>query len=69
MEIRNLERDKTAELKELKTQEEENKKLRENIRKMAARYQRILELSTLNNVKLEDMTSYKMICPGERPSD
>lgn len=68
IEIRNLERDKNAELKELKAQEEENEELRENIRKMASRYERILEFATLNNVNLEDMTSYQ-ICPGERPSD
>jgi len=68
LEIRNLEQDKNAELQELKNQEEENSKLRENISKMAERYERILEFATENNVNLESMTGYQ-ICPGERPSD
>jgi len=68
LEIRNLEQNKNAELQELKNQEEENSKLRENISKMAERYERILEFATENNVNLESMTGYQ-ICPGERPSD
>lgn len=68
LEIRNLEQNKNAELQELKIQEEENSKLRENISKMAERYERILEFATENNVNLESMTGYQ-ICPGERPSD
>ena len=47
--------------------EEENDKLRENVSKMSARYQRILEFATENKVNLDDMTY--QISPGERPSD
>jgi len=67
IEITNLERDKNAELQELRILEEENDKLRENVSKMAARYERILEFATQNNVNLDDMTY--QISPGERTSD
>jgi len=67
IEISILEDNKNAELEEMRILEEENDKLRENVSKMSARYQRILEFATENKVNLDDMTY--QISPGERPSD